>query len=74
MMKVFWLFTFILTKLYNFCKHFISRCCGVQETPFNDFYVAGYGNTTSALTNIRFQMSSGNIDEGTILNVRNRIT
>ena len=52
----------------TFVKHFISRCCGVQETPFaHDFYVAGYGNTTSALTNIRFQMSSGNIDEGTIL-------
>jgi hypothetical protein len=52
----------------TYVKHFISRCCGVQETPYaHDFYVAGYGNTTSALTNIRFQMSSGNIDEGTIL-------
>ena len=27
---------------------------------------AGYGNTTSAVDAIRFQMSSGNIDAGTI--------
>jgi len=30
-------------------------------------FVAGYANTTSALTNIKFQMSSGNIDDGKIL-------
>jgi len=30
-------------------------------------YVAGYANTTSALTNIKFQMDSGNIDDGKIL-------
>jgi len=28
-------------------------------------YVAGYGNTTSAINAVRFQMSSGNFD-GTI--------
>jgi hypothetical protein len=33
-------------------------------------FIAGYGNTTSAVNAIRFQMSSGNIDAGTI---RNRI-
>ena len=27
---------------------------------------AGYGNTTSAVDGIKFQMSSGNIDSGTI--------
>jgi hypothetical protein len=31
------------------------------------FYVAGYGNTTSAIDAIKFQMSSGNIDAGQIL-------
>jgi hypothetical protein len=30
-------------------------------------YVAGYGNTTSAINAVRFQMmSSGNIDDGII--------
>jgi hypothetical protein len=28
---------------------------------------AGYGNTTSAINAIKFQMSSGNIDAGQIL-------
>ena len=31
-----------------------------------DFLVAGYFNTTTALTRVRFKMSSGNIDAGTI--------
>jgi hypothetical protein len=31
-----------------------------------DNYAAGYGNTTSTINAIRFQMSSGNIDAGTI--------
>jgi hypothetical protein len=66
----------ILT-LYNpssttFVKHFISRLnCTVEETggtdPYSeDIYVAGYGNTTSAVNAVRFQMSSGNIDDGII--------
>ena len=51
-----------------FVKHWISRFSDVHEQPaMVDWYTAGYANTTSALTNIRFQMSSGNIDEGTIL-------
>jgi hypothetical protein len=29
-------------------------------------YMAGYGNTTSAINAIDFKMSSGNIDDGTI--------
>ena len=29
-------------------------------------YVAGYGNTTSAVDAIQFKMSSGNIDAGDI--------
>jgi len=30
------------------------------------FFIAGYANTTTTLTNIKFQFSSGNIDAGTI--------
>jgi hypothetical protein len=30
-------------------------------------FIAGYGNTTSAIDAIKFQMSSGNIDAGQIL-------
>ena len=52
----------------TFVKHFIVR---TANTTFHDYttdtYVAGYCNTTSALTNIKFQMSSGNIDDGKIL-------
>ena len=53
----------------TFVKHFISVTnynsssgAGLQ---FNA-YIAGYGNTTSAVNAIRFQMSSGNIDAGKI--------
>ena len=50
-----------------FVKHFIAR---TQCYTFNDYsmdnYVAGYCNTTSAIDGVRFQMSSGNIDAGTI--------
>jgi len=55
-------------ELYNpssttYVKHFISR---ISVTAENDqsvcAFVAGYGNTTSAINAIRFQMSSGNFD------------
>ena len=50
----------------TYVKHFISK---ISVTAENDqsvcAYVAGYGNTTSAINAIRFQMSSGNFD-GTI--------
>ena len=32
----------------------------------NNYYVGGYGNTTSAVDAVQFTMSSGNIDSGTI--------
>jgi hypothetical protein len=51
----------------TYVKHFIFN--GSEYTN-NDFqqnaFVAGYGNTTSAVNAIRFQMSSGNIDDGII--------
>jgi hypothetical protein len=51
----------------TFVKHFISRIQGVSSTPLsNNVYSAGYGNTTSAIDGVRFKMSSGNIDAGTI--------
>ncbi len=54
----------------TFVKHFISTTNNVLSIspPYSEeMFIAGYANTTSALTNIRFQMSSGNIDAGTIL-------
>ena len=54
----------------TFVKHFMSRASytNSSEPTFQiDYYLAGYANTTSALTNIKFQMSSGNIDDGKIL-------
>lgn len=50
----------------TYVKHFISNttCSTSDDACFNTF-VAGYGNTTSAINAVRFQMSSGNFD-GTI--------
>ena len=51
----------------TFVKHFMSR---IQQMAYNnasaDTYVAGYGNTTSAIDGVQFKMASGNIDAGTI--------
>jgi hypothetical protein len=51
----------------TYVKHFISRINN-QETSgaSEDNFIAGYANTTSAVNAIRFQMSSGNIDDGII--------
>lgn len=52
----------------NFVKHFLS----VVNSTFTDseasanLYMAGYGNTTNAINSIKFEMSSGNIDDGII--------
>ena len=61
-------------KLFNpssstFVKHFISTTNGNDaHSDFNyNLFVAGYGNTTSAVDAIRFQYSSGNIDSGDII-------
>jgi hypothetical protein len=51
----------------TYVKHFISD---TNNYKFNNYshraFSAGYGNTTSAVNAVRFQMSSGNFD-GTIL-------
>ena len=53
----------------TYVKHFIHTASVGGDN--NDYetnqFIAGYFNTTSALTNIKFQMDSGNIDGGTIL-------
>lgn len=52
----------------TFVKHYIMRSGWFQHNDYaQDAYKGGYANTTSALTNIKFQMSSGNIDDGKIL-------
>jgi hypothetical protein len=51
----------------TYVKHFISRNNSLISSNYScDSYIAGYGNTTSAVNAVRFQMSSGNIDAGTI--------
>lgn len=51
----------------TFVKHFLSTASGNHASDFaQNFFVAGYGNTTSAINAVRFQMDSGNIDSGTI--------
>jgi hypothetical protein len=51
----------------TFVKHFIARGGQMQENNKSlDGYVAGYGNTTSAVNAVQFKMSSGNIDSGVI--------
>jgi len=50
-----------------FVKHFMARTSGSNRLDYQmDVYSAGYGNTTSSIDAIKFQMSSGNIDSGTI--------
>ena len=61
-------------KLFNpssttYVKHFLAVSNFTYEagtTTSQEDYYAGYFNTTSAINAIRFQMSSGNIDDGII--------
>ena len=51
----------------TFVKHFISTCNSASQNPMpTNTFIAGYFNTTSAITGIRFQQNTGNIDIGTI--------
>jgi hypothetical protein len=60
--------------LYNpadttFMKHFISSSGRTDYSGRdyqNQYHVAGYVNTTSAVTGVQFSMWSGNIDSGTV--------
>lgn len=50
-----------------YVKHFIGNINNYLNTDYSvNAFIAGYGNTTSAINAIRFQFSSGNIDDGII--------
>jgi hypothetical protein len=52
----------------TYVKHFIATTNYTNNySVCEGFYVAGYGNTTSAVNAIQFKFSSGNIADGTIL-------
>lgn len=51
----------------TFVKHFVSRFQGAHEADAaQEWYHGGYINTTSAIDEISFKFTSGNIDAGTI--------
>ena len=51
----------------TYVKHFVSRLHDATNGDYaRDNYAAGYINDTTAIDNISFKMSSGNIDAGTI--------
>jgi len=51
----------------TYVKHFISDFNAYFNEDFSyGSFVAGYGNTTSAVNAVQFKMSSGNIDDGII--------
>jgi len=50
----------------TFVKHFISNANGSNSTYSQREDVGGYFNSSSVINAIRFQMSSGNIDSGSI--------
>ena len=51
----------------TYVKHFLltANTTSANDTS-NNVFSAGYGNTTSAVNAVRFQFSSGNIDDGII--------
>jgi len=51
----------------TYVKHFIANGNSYNHNDYtNQNFTAGYANTTSAVNAVRFQMSSGNIDDGII--------
>jgi len=51
----------------TYLKHFIAVCQNNHPADYSAHnFIAGYGNTTSAVNAVQFKMSSGNMD-GTIL-------
>jgi len=53
----------------TFVKHFFSRCNSASDDGGDMSlcaFCAGYANTTSAITSVRFKMISGTLDSGTI--------
>ena len=51
----------------TYVKHFIATMNNTQVIDYQtNYFIAGYGNTTSAVNAIQFKFSSGNIDDGQI--------
>ena len=51
----------------TFVKHFIARTNQYHSADFSqDWYIAGYCNTTTPIDGVQFKMNSGNIDSGVI--------
>ena len=51
----------------TFVKHFIGKTNNAHQGDYTmNNFIAGYVNTTTALTRVRFKFESGNIDAGTI--------
>ena len=51
----------------TFVKHFLANTNNNEASGYSvNGFMAGYGNTTSAVNAIQFKMTSGNIDSGTI--------
>jgi hypothetical protein len=62
------IYIYLIHQSTTFVKHFISNFQNMKQGNYSmQYMVAGYGNTTSAINAIKFQMSSGNIDAGQIL-------
>ena len=60
-----------ILKVFNpssttFVKHFIYVGNSSYGTYTDNHFIAGYFNTTTAITRFQFKMQSGNIDAGTI--------
>ena len=52
----------------TFVKHFIANVNYSYDADYSlQYFMAGYGNTTSAINAVQFKMASGNIDSGQIL-------
>ena len=60
-------FTLFNPSSTTFVKHFIANVNYSYDADYSlQYFLAGYGNTTSAIDAIQFKMNSGNIDSGTI--------
>ena len=50
----------------TFVKHFIARANLNESSTQSDNFIAGYINTTTAITRVQFKSSSGTLDSGVI--------
>ena len=51
----------------TFVKHFIARSnINSSDDKARNNFIAGYANTTSAITSVRFKMVAGTLDSGTV--------